>query len=72
MVTYPKFSEPDVWHSQLPDALSLRRGWVCPLCGRVYAPMLRECWYCGTQQRRYYYADGVVVWFDGNGVMHWL
>ena len=25
---------------------SLRYGWVCPKCGKVYAPDVKECWNC--------------------------
>ena len=24
------------------------KGWVCPKCGRVYAPSTPMCWYCGN------------------------
>ena len=26
------------------------KGWVCPKCGRVYAPSIPMCWYCGSQE----------------------
>ena len=22
-------------------------GWKCPSCGRIYAPWVSQCWYCG-------------------------
>ena len=25
------------------------QGWVCPKCGRVYAPSTPMCWYCGNK-----------------------
>lgn len=28
------------------SAGSLRYGWVCPKCGKVYAPYVKECWNC--------------------------
>lgn len=26
------------------------KGWVCPKCGRVYAPSTPMCWYCGGEE----------------------
>lgn len=26
------------------------QGWVCPVCGRVYAPYVPMCWYCGNKE----------------------
>ena len=28
------------------------KGWVCPKCGRVYAPSTPMCWYCGEEEIR--------------------
>lgn len=28
------------------------KGWVCPKCGRVYAPSTPMCWYCGKEEIR--------------------
>lgn len=25
---------------------NMNNGWVCPKCGRVYAPYIPECWHC--------------------------
>ena len=27
-----------------------QQGWVCPKCGRVYAPSTPMCWYCGQKE----------------------
>ena len=24
------------------------KGWECPKCGRVYAPIVVQCYYCGS------------------------
>lgn len=26
------------------------KGWICPKCGRVYAPSTPMCWYCGGEK----------------------
>lgn len=28
----------------------IQYGWVCPKCGRVYAPFIPSCSYCGQEQ----------------------
>lgn len=25
------------------------QGWECPKCGRVYAPWVADCWWCGRK-----------------------
>ena len=30
--------------------LGVPTGWQCPICGRVYAPIVMECLYCGNDQ----------------------
>lgn len=27
--------------------VSVPKGWLCPVCGRVYAPVVMECLHCG-------------------------
>ena len=29
------------------------RGWICPKCGRVYAPWVDKCQYCGSSTITY-------------------
>ena len=26
-----------------------REGWQCPVCGRVYSPIITMCYYCGNE-----------------------
>lgn len=28
---------------------TVEQGWICPLCGRVYAPSVKECYHCNNQ-----------------------
>lgn len=30
--------------------MSTKQGWVCPKCGRVYAPFTPMCLYCGGEE----------------------
>ena len=30
-----------------------KNGWVCPKCGRVYAPWIDKCQYCGNSTITY-------------------
>ena len=30
--------------------LTAPQGWICPICGRVYAPMTPMCFYCGNEK----------------------
>lgn len=39
--------------------LGVQQGWQCPICKRVYAPFVSECWYCGR--------DTVVTNIDSTG-----
>lgn len=36
----------------LPDALGVRQGWVCPKCGRVWAPGWLACGPCNAEVDR--------------------
>lgn len=27
----------------------MNNGWICPKCGRVYAPFIPECQYCNKE-----------------------
>ena len=33
---------------------SLNKGWVCPKCGRVFAPSQPYCLFCNGNQYNYY------------------
>ena len=33
------------------EFLTAPRGWVCPICGRVYSPTTPMCCYCGGEQK---------------------
>lgn len=26
-----------------------QEGWRCPLCGRIYSPLVQECYYCNQK-----------------------
>ena len=28
------------------DTIGIQQGWQCPLCKRIYAPFVTECFYC--------------------------
>lgn len=28
------------------DKIGIQQGWQCPLCKRIYAPFVTECFYC--------------------------
>lgn len=28
----------------------VRKGWQCPICGRVYSPTTTMCFYCGNKE----------------------
>lgn len=35
-----------------PDNIFAQKGWICPKCGRVYAPFMPSCTYCGNEVYR--------------------
>lgn len=47
-VTAPSYSitTPYNVRTEPVEAGLLRYGWVCPKCGKVYAPYVKECWNC--------------------------
>ena len=32
------------------DNISVNKGWLCPICGRVYSPITPMCFYCGKEE----------------------
>jgi len=34
-----------------PERIFMPQGWECPKCGRVYAPAMIMCPYCGKDQK---------------------
>lgn len=45
----------DVWGTAYPTGRGTETpqatGWLCAGCGRGYAPMVRQCRFCGPQER---------------------
>lgn len=35
--------------TNLPYVYPVQKGWECPKCGRVYAPGVAQCFYCGQK-----------------------
>lgn len=33
------------------ENIGVSQGWQCPICGRVYSPMIPMCYYCGGEQK---------------------
>ena len=43
------------------------KGWICPKCGRVYAPWIDKCQYCGQQSITYTNTCPYSPWWYCNG-----
>ena len=39
-------------------------GWICPKCGRVYAPSQEMCLYCGGAQDEKVYRDTMKIYWN--------
>jgi ribosomal protein L37AE/L43A len=44
--------------------IQAQQGWQCPMCGRVYAPWMAQCLYCGNERLGYTYTT------ETNPMMH--
>ena len=33
--------------------MTMRKGWECPKCGRIWAPWVKDCSYCNNQNKPY-------------------
>ena len=40
----------------------MNNGWICPKCGRVYAPFIPECHHCNRENKS---ISGTIIW-NGN------
>jgi len=49
MYTYPS----DYYYYHYPQPSYTPKGWECPKCGRVFAPWITECQYCGKLGKTY-------------------
>lgn len=29
--------------------MPVQQGWQCPICGKIYSPMIPMCFYCGNE-----------------------
>jgi hypothetical protein len=44
----------DAWRSSLkPKRRDAAMGWICPRCGKIYAPILTECYKCNSATKRF-------------------
>lgn len=41
------------------EFLMAPRGWVCPICGRVYSPTTSMCYYCGGELKTTTYTTSI-------------
>ena len=39
------------------------KGWICPKCGRVYAPWVNKCQYCGNSTTITYTPPTCPYWY---------
>ena len=40
----------------------MNNGWICPKCGRVYAPFIPECQHCNRENKS---ISSTIIW-NGN------
>lgn len=43
------------------EFLTAPRGWICPICNRVYSPTTSMCYYCGGEQKTITYTTGTGI-----------
>lgn len=40
-------------NSSLNQTIGFNYGWICPKCGKVYAPQVPECYICNNNEIKY-------------------